>query len=64
MMTLSEVRAALSDRRLTTVATATGLAYDTVRRVANGEIVSVSYDTIERLSNYLEGKTGEGNDAA
>lgn len=56
MLTLPEVRDALQDRRLPTVAEATGLAYDTVRRVANGDVISVSYETVKRLSDYLEGR--------
>lgn len=55
MMTLGQVRAALADRRLTVVARETGLAYDTVWRVASGRAKAVSYDVVERLSRYLEG---------
>lgn len=55
MLTLTEVQTALQDRRLPAVAAATGLAYDTVRRVANGDVAAVSYDTVKRLSDYLEG---------
>lgn len=55
MLTLAEVQAALQDRRLPAVAAATGLAYDTVRRVANGDTTAVSYDTVKRLSDYLTG---------
>jgi len=56
MMTLPAVVAALEDRNLKAVADKTGLAYDTVRRVANGSTIEVSYKTIEVLSDYLEGK--------
>lgn len=56
MMTLPAVVAALQDRNLKAVADKTGLAYDTVRRVANDMTVEVSYKTIEVLSDYLEGK--------
>lgn len=56
MMTIDEVREKLRDRRLTVVADETGLAYDTVRRVAAGKFVSISYETVERLSEYLEKK--------
>lgn len=54
MMTLPQVQAALADRRLTVVARETGLAYDTVWRVASGRAKAVSYDVVERLSRYLE----------
>jgi DNA-binding Xre family transcriptional regulator len=56
MMTLEQVRASLDDRNLSKVAMAVDMAYDTVRRVANGENKQVSYETIKRLSDYLEGK--------
>lgn len=53
MMTLEQVRNALQDRTLTKVAAATGLAYNTVLRVASGMDKSVSYDVVKRLSDYL-----------
>ena len=53
MMTLEQVQAALSDRRLMVVAKETGLSYYTVRRVAKAEDQKVSYETIKRLSDYL-----------
>lgn len=54
MMTIEEIRQALNDRKLTAVADATGLHYQTVWRVANGS--GASYDTIKTLSDYLQGK--------
>lgn len=54
MMTLEEVQAGLKDRRLKVVARHTGLAYDTVWRVASGNMVRVSYETVQTLSDYLE----------
>lgn len=53
MMTLEQVRTALADRKLRAVAKATGLAYDTVWRVATGRSKAVSYETVEALSQYL-----------
>lgn len=58
MMTLEAVQEALFDRRLRLVAEATGLSYDTVWRVRNGEVKQVSYDVIKRLSDYLEPSHG------
>lgn len=57
MMTLEQVRQGLQDRKLRAVAQATGLAYDTVWRVATGRMERVSYDTVKALSDYLEGRT-------
>jgi DNA-binding Xre family transcriptional regulator len=59
MLILEEVRKRLSDRKVTTVAEATGLSYDTVWRVQRGDYTRVSYDTVKALSDYLEAK---GND--
>lgn len=56
MMTLEQVRAALSDRRLTDVARATGMSYDTVWRIANNHSPAVSYESVRRLSNYLQAR--------
>jgi len=56
MMTLEQVKAALQDRKLKAVAQATGLAYDTVWRVATGRMERVSYETVKALSDYLEGR--------
>lgn len=53
MLTLKDVAMRLQDRRVVKVAEATGLAYDTVRRVKNGDTKSVSYDTVKKLSDYL-----------
>ena len=53
MMTLEQVRSALQDRTLTKVAAATGLAYNTVLRVASSMDKSVSYDVVKRLSDYF-----------
>lgn len=54
MLTIEEIRRALADRKLTAVADATGLHYQTVWRVANGN--GASYDTIKALSDYLQGR--------
>lgn len=53
MMTLNEVRAALQDRHLGKVANATGLHYETVRRVARSNDRQISYHVVKRLSDYL-----------
>jgi len=60
MYTLEQVRTALQDRQLSTVAEATGLSYDTVWRVARGKVSAVSYDTVRRLSEYLQRAVADG----
>jgi DNA-binding Xre family transcriptional regulator len=59
MLTLVQVQEALKDRKIGVVAKATGLNYDTVRRIGNGEVKRVSYDAVAKISAYLEGKTLE-----
>jgi hypothetical protein len=59
MMTLDQVREVLKDRKLKIVAQGSGLAYDTVRRVAAGSNKAVSYEVVKKLSDYLEGKNQE-----
>jgi transcriptional regulator with XRE-family HTH domain len=55
MMTIDEIRLALQDRRLTTIAQATGLHYNTVIAIKRGDQLNPSYDTLSRLSAYLNG---------
>jgi len=54
IMTLEEVRAGLSDRKLTVVAEETGLKYHTVMEIANGKRVNPTYETYIALVNYLK----------
>ena len=56
MMTLDEIRAALSDRRLTAVSEATGVHRNTLSQIRSGRLKNPSYETIARLSNYLAGR--------
>ena len=55
VLTIEEIQAALKDRRLRVVAAACGLSYPTVLAVKEGK-TSPSYETIKRLSDYLNGK--------
>jgi len=54
MLTLDEIKRSLQDRRLAVVAEATGLHYNTVRKVANEPNVNPSYVVIKALSDYLQ----------
>lgn len=53
MMTLDQIKDALSDRNCTAVAKATGLHWNTVRAIKNGVERDPSYSTIKTLSDYL-----------
>jgi transcriptional regulator with XRE-family HTH domain len=54
MLTVEEIETKLKDRTLTKVAEATGLSYPTVWNVANGKVGRVEYETVKKLSDYLE----------
>jgi len=54
--TLEQIRVALSDRNLSTVAERTGLSADTLYRIINGE-GTPTHATLVVLSIYLDGGT-------
>lgn len=56
MMTLESIREALKDRRVSMVAEATGLHYNTVRDLRDNEKANPTYKVLKALSDYLEGK--------
>lgn len=53
MLALDEVKKRLQDRNLTAVAKSVNLSYDTVRRVAKGDYIRISYSAVKALSDYL-----------
>ena len=59
MMTLEQIRYALSDRRLMIVAEATGLHYNTVKDIAKRHTVNPSYAAVKAISDYLEGRKND-----
>jgi len=56
MMTLDEIRAALTDRNARRVAQRTGLSYNTVIRVRSDLNGDYSYRVLKTLSDYLTGR--------
>jgi DNA-binding Xre family transcriptional regulator len=56
MMTIDDIVMALHDRKATVVSQEVGLSYQTVWRIARGEVKNVSYDTAKKLSDYLTEK--------
>lgn len=61
MLTLDQIREALRDRRLTKVAEATGLHYNTLREVRDNPNANPTYKVIKALSDYLtRGMTTHG----
>lgn len=53
MLRLDQVQKRLRDRNIKEVARLTGIAYDTVLRIASGRFKNPSYFIIEQLSDYL-----------
>lgn len=56
MMTLQEIRLALSDRMPMRVAEATGLHYNTIRQVRDNPDANPTYKVVQALSDYLESR--------
>jgi DNA-binding Xre family transcriptional regulator len=54
MLTVEEIEIKLKDRTLTKVADATGLSYPTVWNISKGKGGRVEYETVKKLSDYLE----------
>lgn len=58
MLTLEQIVEKLKDRKLVAIAESTGLSRQTISKVLNGKIKSVSYSVVKTLSDYFmsEGK--------
>jgi len=54
MLKLEEVAKRLQDRRLPEVSRRTGVSYITVWRISTGRAENVMYDSVVKLSDYLE----------
>lgn len=56
MLSVKEISERLQDRRLDKVAEATGLHRNTIMKYRDGEVEQPYLDTVQKLSDYLEGK--------
>jgi hypothetical protein len=56
MMTLEQIRQALSDRMPIRVAEATGLHYNTIRQVRDNPNANPTHKVLQALSDYLESR--------
>ena len=56
MLTIKEIETKLKDRNLYEVSRRTGIPASTLWRIANGVGYNVAYRTVEKISDYLEGK--------
>lgn len=54
MLTLEQIRTALSDRNLSEVSRQTGMHYNVVYRAATDRTQNPSYETVKALSDYLD----------
>lgn len=54
MLALEDIIRRLQDRNLQKVASATGLAHTTVWNLAANRRANYNYETVKRLSDYLE----------
>ena len=59
MLSLDEIQKILQDRNLSEVARRADLDTSTVWRIANGQAGNVGYETVRKLSDYLENKSGD-----
>jgi DNA-binding Xre family transcriptional regulator len=59
MLSLDKIIEMLQDRNLSEVSRRTELSIPTVWRIANGHAGNVGYETVKKLSDYLEKKNGE-----
>lgn len=55
ILSLSEIKANLADKRLYKVAELTGLSYPTLKKLANGDGSTCNMSTIQTVSDYLTG---------
>lgn len=56
MMTLEQIRKALSDRMPSKVAQATGLHYNTIREIRDNPNANPTYKVLLALSTYFESR--------
>lgn len=60
-MRLEKIKEALKDRRLSVVADACNLHYNTLRALRDGEKTNPKHTTMSRLEAYLGGINGRSN---
>jgi len=62
MKTLSEIKGLLKGRNLAQVGRAVGLSRAYILRIKQGQAKNPSYETVRKLSEYLEGEGGPRRD--
>lgn len=63
-MTLTEIRDALQDRRLSVIAERTGIHENTIRAIRDGKNTNPTFGVFSALTDYLKGNAGGDDDNA
>jgi transcriptional regulator with XRE-family HTH domain len=61
MMKLEEIRELLKDRRVSMIAEATGIHFNTIREIRDNENANPTYKVMTKLTDYLESNNGRSN---
>jgi hypothetical protein len=61
MMKLDEIRELLKDRRVSMIAEATGIHFNTIREIRDNENANPTYKVMTKLTDYLESNNGRSN---
>jgi len=61
MMKLEDIRGLLKDRRVSIIAEATGIHFNTIREIRDNENANPTYRVMTKLTDYLENNNGRSN---
>jgi hypothetical protein len=61
MMKLEDIRGLLQDRRVSMIAEATGIHFNTIREIRDNENANPTYKVMMKLTDYLESNNGRSN---
>lgn len=61
MMKLEDIRGLLKDRRVSIIAEATGIHFNTIREIRDNENANPTYRVMTKLTDYLESNNGRSN---
>jgi hypothetical protein len=62
MMKLEDIRGLLKDRRVSIIAEATGIHFNTIREIRDNENANPTYRVMTKLTDYLENNNGRPNE--
>ncbi len=61
MMKLEDIRGLLQDRRISIVAEATGIHFNTIREIRDNKDANPTYRVMTKLADYLDNNNGRLN---